>query len=147
MGRREKAGAEELKVTFEAITGRQGGKGIFGIEDEADGLALEDDSGGNFISNNKATNNLEDGIDLNSTTGNTVFSNTGDHNGSDPDFDNGLEVDDGSGNTLTNNVFNYDTRHGICAIPGNTDGGGNKGKGNGVPPDVSFNDSSCGGAI
>jgi hypothetical protein len=90
------------------------------------------------------SDNVEDGIDI-ETSNNTVFSNTGDHNGSDPDFDNGLEVDDGTGNALTNNVFNYDTRHGVCAILGNTDGGGNKGKGNGVPPDVSFNDAACGG--
>jgi hypothetical protein len=41
MGRREKPGAEELKVTFEAIIGRQGGKGIFGIEDEADEVARQ----------------------------------------------------------------------------------------------------------
>jgi len=33
------AGGEELKVTFEAIVGRQGGKGIFGIEDEAEEIA------------------------------------------------------------------------------------------------------------
>jgi len=32
-------GGEELKVTFEAIVGRQGGKGIFGIEDEAEEVA------------------------------------------------------------------------------------------------------------
>jgi hypothetical protein len=36
MKRHEKADPAELKVTFEAITGRQGGKGIFGIEDAAE---------------------------------------------------------------------------------------------------------------
>jgi hypothetical protein len=36
MGRGKEALAEGLKVTFEAIVGRQGGKGIFGIEDEAE---------------------------------------------------------------------------------------------------------------
>jgi hypothetical protein len=36
MGRREKPGTEGLKVTFEAIIGRQGSKGLFGIEDEGD---------------------------------------------------------------------------------------------------------------
>ena len=35
MGRREQAGAEELKVTVEALTGQPGGKGIWGIEDDA----------------------------------------------------------------------------------------------------------------
>src|SRR5215510_14976859 len=39
MGRREKSGAAELKVTFEAIVGRQGGKGIFEIEDAAEEVA------------------------------------------------------------------------------------------------------------
>src|SRR5262245_19972248 len=41
MGRQEKVGAEGLKVTFEAIIGRQGSKGIFGIEDEADEVARQ----------------------------------------------------------------------------------------------------------
>jgi hypothetical protein len=41
MGRREKLEAEELRVTFEALTGRQGGQGIFGIEDEADEVARQ----------------------------------------------------------------------------------------------------------
>jgi parallel beta-helix repeat protein len=109
----------------------------------SDGIRVEESADGNFITSNEVSDNLEDGIDI-ETSNNTVFGNTGDHNGSDPDFDNGLEVDDGTGNALTNNVFNYDTRHGVCAIPGNTDGGGNKGKGNGVPPDVSFNDAACG---
>ena len=39
MGRREKSGVAELKVTFEAIAGRQGDKGIFGIEDAAEEVA------------------------------------------------------------------------------------------------------------
>lgn len=39
MRRRETPGGEELKVTFEAIVGRQGGQGIFGIEDEAEEVA------------------------------------------------------------------------------------------------------------
>ena len=41
MGRGEKVGTEGLKVTFEAIIGRQGSKGIFGIEDEADEVARQ----------------------------------------------------------------------------------------------------------
>jgi ribosomal protein S27AE len=36
MKRREKPDTAGLKVTFEAIAGRQGGKGIFGIEDDAE---------------------------------------------------------------------------------------------------------------
>lgn len=41
MGRREKLEAEELRETFEALTGRQGGQGIFGIEDEGDEVARQ----------------------------------------------------------------------------------------------------------
>jgi hypothetical protein len=41
MGRREKPGTEELKVTFEAIMGRQGSQGLFGIEDAADEVARQ----------------------------------------------------------------------------------------------------------
>jgi hypothetical protein len=36
MGRGEKTLPEALKVTFEATLKRQAGRGIFGIEDEAD---------------------------------------------------------------------------------------------------------------
>ena len=109
---------------------------------EGDGILL---LGGhdNFITNNEATHNTEDGIDIESED-NVVAGNTGHHNGTDADFDNGLEVVEGTGNAVTNNVFNSNARHGVCAIPGNTDGGGNKGKNNGVPPDVSFNDATCG---
>jgi hypothetical protein len=39
MKRREKADTQELKVTFEAVVGRRGGRGIFGIEDAADEIA------------------------------------------------------------------------------------------------------------
>jgi uncharacterized protein with PIN domain len=41
MGRQEKGGAEGLKVTFAAIIGRQGSKGIFGSEAEADEVARQ----------------------------------------------------------------------------------------------------------
>jgi hypothetical protein len=39
MGRGKKALPEGVKVTFEAVVGRQGGKGIFGIEDAAEEVA------------------------------------------------------------------------------------------------------------
>jgi hypothetical protein len=39
MGQGKRAVPEGLKVTFEAVTGRSGGKGIFGIEDAADEVA------------------------------------------------------------------------------------------------------------
>ncbi len=41
MGRQEKPGTEELKVAFEAIIGRQGSQGLFGIEDAADEVARQ----------------------------------------------------------------------------------------------------------
>lgn len=37
----KKALAEGVKVTFEAITGRTRGRGIFGIEDEGDEVARQ----------------------------------------------------------------------------------------------------------
>jgi hypothetical protein len=39
MKRREKSDLRGLKVTFEAVAGRQGGRGIFAIEDEAEEVA------------------------------------------------------------------------------------------------------------
>ena len=41
MGQRERPSREELKVTFEAVVGRQGGKGIFGIEEAAEAVARQ----------------------------------------------------------------------------------------------------------
>lgn len=41
MARREKTVVEGGKVAFEALMGRYGGAGIFGIEDEADELARQ----------------------------------------------------------------------------------------------------------
>lgn len=41
MGHREKTLPEGLKVTFEAVTGRVGSKGIFGIEEDADEVARQ----------------------------------------------------------------------------------------------------------
>lgn len=41
MGRRGKQVPAEVKVTFEAIIGRQGSRGLFGIEDEADEVARQ----------------------------------------------------------------------------------------------------------
>ncbi len=41
MGQRERPRGEELKVTFEAVVGRQGGKGIFGIEEAAEAVARQ----------------------------------------------------------------------------------------------------------
>jgi hypothetical protein len=39
---------------------------------------------------------------------------------------------------VANNEFNRNGEHGICVIPGNTDGGGNTGHLNALPPDVTF---------
>jgi hypothetical protein len=39
MKRRAKADMKDLKVTFEAVAGRQGGRGIFAIEDAAEEIA------------------------------------------------------------------------------------------------------------
>ena len=41
MKRREKADTAGLKVTFEAVVGRRGGRGIFGIEDAAEEIARQ----------------------------------------------------------------------------------------------------------
>src|SRR5258707_1326923 len=41
MNRRAKTAVEGGKVAFEVLAGRQGGEGIFGIEDEADEVARQ----------------------------------------------------------------------------------------------------------
>src|SRR5262245_36539289 len=41
MRRREKTVREESKVAYEAIEGRRGGEGLFGLEDQADEVARQ----------------------------------------------------------------------------------------------------------
>jgi hypothetical protein len=70
-----------------------------------------------------------------------VFGNRGNRN-----VNNGLEADipGKSGNLFTDNVFNFDGLHGVCAVTGAaTDGGSNKGHGNDLPPDVLFGAGAC----
>jgi len=108
----------------------------------SDGIMVEESADSNFITSNVVNDNADDGIDI-ETNNNTVFGNKGNRNGS-----NGLEADrqdlGQTGNLFTNNVFNFDGEHGVCAEPGTaTNGGGNGGVGNATPPDVDFNNSDC----
>jgi hypothetical protein len=81
-----------------------------------------------------ASDNTGRGISIKGK-GNTVVENTGKRNG-----EHGLAVEKRF-NVVTGNEFNRNGGHGICAIPGNSDGGGNIGKKNGELPDVTF--SGC----
>jgi parallel beta-helix repeat protein len=90
-----------------------------------------DGSDSNVIARNRADQNGA-GIFI-ITDNNLVDANLGSSNEAD-----GLAVVDGTGNTVSNNVFNNDGGHGVCADPGNLNGGGNAGHGNLTPPDVTF---------
>src|SRR5262245_58222660 len=95
------------------------------------GLFGPDASDNNVVAGNRADQN---GVGIAVLTNNNlVDANLGANNAGD-----GLAVVDGTGNSVSNNVFNTNGGHGVCAEPGNLDAGGNAGHGNLTPPDVTF---------
>ena len=128
------------------------------VEDSVLGIAVVAAAQQNTVTNNRAKNNSvgvlvgfgPDGSDNNIVAGNRadqngdgilIFTNTNlvDANlGSYNNEADGLAVVDGTGNSVSNNVFNNDLGHGVCAEPGNLNAGGNAGHGNLTPPDVTF---------
>jgi len=129
------------------------------VEDSVLGIAVVGGAQQNTIADNRAKNNSIgvlvgfgsplDGSDNNVVAGNRadqngagilIFTNTNlvDANlGSSNEFD-GLAVVDGTGNSVSNDVFNNNGGHGVCAEPGNLNAGGNAAHGNLTPPDVTF---------
>jgi parallel beta-helix repeat protein len=79
----------------------------------------------NTVEGNTASKNFDDGL-LVLGDGNLIDRNLGRQNGF-----NGLAVD-AIGNTVSRNTFDNNAEFGICVIAGNTDGGGNRAKGNGA---------------
>jgi parallel beta-helix repeat protein len=128
------------------------------VEDSVLGIEVVVGAQQNTITNNRAKNNSvgvlvgfgPDGSDNNIVAGNRtdqngagilIFTNNNlvDANlGSYNNEADGLAVVDGTGNSVSNNVFNNDFGHGVCAEPGNLNAGGNAGHGNLTPPDVTF---------
>ena len=128
------------------------------VEDSEFGIAVVFGARQNTITNNRAKNNfigvLIGFFDLDGSDNNVVAGNRADQNGigiavltnnnlvnanlgSANEFD-GLAVVDGTGNSVSNNVFNNNGGHGVCADPDNLNVGGNAGHGNLTPPDVTF---------
>jgi hypothetical protein len=87
---------------------------------------------GALISGNITDGNATFGIDVVLGTSHVLEANRGKDNGS-----HGIKVSV-SGNTLRRNVYDTNGGHGICAVAGNIDGGGNRGTGNALQPDVDF---------
>jgi parallel beta-helix repeat protein len=83
------------------------------------------------VSRNTTSSNRNGGLEIKGDD-NIVDGNRGESNGL-----NGLTVS-GSDSTVRGNTFNNNVDWGICVSSGNTDGGMNRGRGNGVG-DVSFN--------
>jgi parallel beta-helix repeat protein len=82
----------------------------------------------NLVSRNVANSKLSDGILVNAhATATLLERNTADRSGDD-----GIDVD-AAGTKLTRNTANHNHDLGIEAVPGVTDGGGNKAAGNGNP--------------
>jgi parallel beta-helix repeat protein len=91
------------------------------------GLNIGNGAVGTDLIRNDATANTFDGIHVASGAINTVLLG----NNSSSNFEDGIQVES-SATTLTRNVANFNTAFGILAVPGVTDGGGNRAKGNGA---------------
>jgi parallel beta-helix repeat protein len=91
------------------------------------GLALGAGAIATEVSRNNVTDNTGDGIFVASPAINTFLLG----NNSSGNFADGIDVDSSS-TTLTRNVANFNNLWGIEAVPGVTDGGGNRAKGNGL---------------
>jgi parallel beta-helix repeat protein len=87
------------------------------------GIVVDGDA--NTVEGNTTSKNFDDGL-LVLGEGNLIDRNLGRQNGF-----NGLAVD-AIGNTVSRNTFDNNVEFGICVIAGNTDGGGNRAKGNGA---------------
>ena len=99
------------------------------LRDNGGGIELEGQTSDTAVSRNQIVDSDEDGISLSSAaTGPIVIErNTTSVNGDD-----GIDVDSEHA-TITKNTANDNGDLGIEAIPGVTDGGGNKARGNGNP--------------
>jgi parallel beta-helix repeat protein len=98
--------------------------------DNAGGIELEGQTSDTTVSRNRVVGSAEDGISLSGagTTGTTVIeSNVSNGNGDD-----GIDVDTTKA-VISQNIANDNGDLGIEAVPGVTDGGGNRARGNGNP--------------
>jgi parallel beta-helix repeat protein len=115
-------GAVDSLVQRNVVTGGKG-PAIFVTSLESQGT-----SDRNVISHNVANSKFSDGILVNADATATLLErNTANGNGHD-----GIEVS-AAGTTLTRNTANFNHELGIEAVPGVTDGGGNRARGNGNP--------------
>jgi parallel beta-helix repeat protein len=108
---------------------RNGETGI-GVADGASSNVVS----GNTANGNQGTNGDGGGIRVLAATGNQLLGNVANAN-----LDTGIligESDPGdtTGNSLKNNTANKNRGHGIDAIAGSVDGGGNRASGNATPP-------------
>ena len=103
------------------------------------GILLEENANANRVSGNSVTGNREAqgaGILVFASTGNVIDDNDVDRNAGD-----GIGIFEevpgtAAGNTLTRNTAKRNGGHGInSAVDGTIDGGGNKARANGTPPD------------
>jgi parallel beta-helix repeat protein len=105
----------------------------------ATGIALVEGANDNVVTGNVANANQGPvgeggGIVVAASTGNQLLANLASAN-----LDSGIAFfedspGDAAGNSLRGNIANRNQNHGIDAVPGTIDGGGNRATGNAVPP-------------
>ena len=102
------------------------------------GIAVVDGANANVVSGNTANGNQGEndsgGIRVQAASGNQLSGNVANAN-----LDTGIVIADGepgdtTGNSLKGNTANKNRGHGIDAIAGSVDGGGNRASGNATPP-------------
>ena len=114
------------------IRGSQGG-GALADRNEVSGdttgiLVINTDA---ILTRNLVFDNATDGIQVVNTAFRPFPGNVVDRNRSERNGDDGIDVDVPA--TISNNLANFNGDFGIEAVPGVTDGGGNKARGNGNP--------------
>jgi parallel beta-helix repeat protein len=129
-------GAIETAVERNTVSGTQRGISVTGFRNRIFQNAVSNNQSGivfgqafeTGVVKNDVSGNTGDGINVGSVAQNTLLDqNTTNRNGDD-----GIDVESAS-TTLTQNTANFNADLGIEAVPGVTDGGGNKARGNGNP--------------
>ena len=122
-------------LSFDLIDGLLAGNTASG---NGVGILLDSGADQNEVRGNEASGNAGGdgfGIIVFESTGNLLADNVANANDAD-----GIRIEEeepgaGAGNTLTRNVASRNGGHGIVAVAGTIDGGGNRARANATPPD------------
>jgi parallel beta-helix repeat protein len=97
-----------------------------------EGIAVRGQVAATRVFRNRIADSVEDGIVVDSVPSSPQSPNLVERNVSNGNGDDGIDLDR-PGAVVTKNTANFNSEFGIESVPGVTDGGGNKARGNGNP--------------